>query len=259
MQILHYRSLEPKGFGCFTNTRSIRLKTIAGHAYGASTKTFYSQRHKMVSNIREAAVKRVSQSRSSISSDSKGRKKSILSLTDPFEDQLDQENLTLSQIPKQIRSTPTKNIDKIIKKQTMAGLKQSTNLRRQSNIRQFGTNQFHAWECLSIYRDNWSTLDLVIKDSHDMMCILHAISHIDIPCPQDQETSMPMIQTNQCLKIYKQLRMRMKLSYMCVREQLKPHDLIMLAIKRTLADQKILAMYKLQKIMASKKGARHSS
>ena len=89
MQTLHYRSLEPKGFGCFTNTRSIRLKTIAGHVYGASTKTFYSKRHTMVSRIREAAVKRISVSRSSKSSDNKGRRrKSILSLTDPFEEQL---------------------------------------------------------------------------------------------------------------------------------------------------------------------------
>ena len=72
----------------------------------------------------------------------------------------------------------------------MAGLKLNQQLRRQSNIRQFGTRQFHAWECISIYRDNWSTLDFVIKDSHDMMYLLHAMAHIGIPCPQDAESKM---------------------------------------------------------------------
>jgi len=36
---------------------------------------------------------------------------------------------------------------------------------------------FYAWECLSLVLKNRSTIDFVIKDNKDLMCLLHVLVH----------------------------------------------------------------------------------
>ena len=38
-------------------------------------------------------------------------------------------------------------------------------------------NMFYAWECVSIVLNNHTTVDLVIKDMNELMCLLHLIHH----------------------------------------------------------------------------------
>ena len=38
-------------------------------------------------------------------------------------------------------------------------------------------SMFYSWECISIYRANRTTLDLVIKDPHEIMYLIHVLYH----------------------------------------------------------------------------------
>lgn len=89
---------------------------------------------------------------------------------------------------------------------------------------------FYSWECVSIYRPNRTTLDLVIKDSYELMYFLHILNHAK------NKASAEAAQVNGCLRMAKVLKMKMKISYQCWKQKIKPHDALFMAIQRTLSD-----------------------
>ena len=43
---------------------------------------------------------------------------------------------------------------------------------------------FYPWECLSIFRSDYTSLDLVIRDMKVMMCLLHVL-HLTAFTPEN--------------------------------------------------------------------------
>ena len=61
---------------------------------------------------------------------------------------------------------------------------------------------FYAWECVSILRENDTTLDLVIPFTPNLMALIYVVyNHIYKP------------EDNSFMDIYRVLKFRMKLSY----------------------------------------------
>ena len=48
---------------------------------------------------------------------------------------------------------------------------------------------FHSWECLSIFRKNGTTFDIVIKDRINMMALIHFL-HKNIYIEIDPEAKL---------------------------------------------------------------------
>ena len=67
---------------------------------------------------------------------------------------------------------------------------------------------FYAWECISIVLKNRTTIDLVIKDSYQLMCLLHVLHH-NIYAKNKKQLK----EEHGCLRGYKFLKIKMKLSY----------------------------------------------
>ena len=86
---------------------------------------------------------------------------------------------------------------------------------------------FYSWECLSFVRNNHSTLDLVVKNQQDLLCLLHVLEHNKFKEGETPEG---------CLRGVKALKFKMKLSYQCWKQERNPHDIFFIAIQRTLSD-----------------------
>ena len=67
---------------------------------------------------------------------------------------------------------------------------------------EIAANLFLSWECISVIRDNNTSLDLVIEDQHALFCLMHCLKHIIFPCFGQN-----------CLRNQKMLRFKMKLAY----------------------------------------------
>ena len=65
---------------------------------------------------------------------------------------------------------------------------------------------FYAWECVSLVMENY-TIDFVIKDLYDMMYLIHVLQH--------RTMQEPPRGAHGCLKPFKFLKMKMKLTYQC--------------------------------------------
>ena len=61
---------------------------------------------------------------------------------------------------------------------------------------------FHSWQCISLVRKNGTTFDLVIRNTHNLLALIHVI-HQKIYHPPD----------NTFLCFYKLLKFKMKLSF----------------------------------------------
>ena len=44
---------------------------------------------------------------------------------------------------------------------------------------------FYSWECVSLVRKEFTTLDLVIKDMNELLCLIHVV-HSAVYTPDDQ-------------------------------------------------------------------------
>ena len=102
---------------------------------------------------------------------------------------------------------------------------------------------FYAWECVSLMMDNFTTVDLVIRDNHSLMCLLHVLFH-NVKSQEKNASS------KSCLSQIKFIKAKMKLSYTCRKQQVEMADLFYNALFRTLRDHRTLAVYKIQKLAA---------
>ena len=95
-------------------------------------------------------------------------------------------------------------------------------------------SMFYAWECVSLILSNNTTVDLVIKDRVQLMCLLHVLAH------KVRHSSRG------CLRAFKFLKAKMKISYECRQQQIETADLFYNALYKVLGDIRTLAVYKLQ-------------
>jgi len=86
-----------------------------------------------------------------------------------------------------------------------------------------GCKVFYPWESISIYRSNMTSLDLVINDYNYVMALLH-ILHVRVFKPSSLDF----------MKIYKQLKLKMKLAYEAWNRKIELNSLIHYAILKTL-------------------------
>lgn len=112
--------------------------------------------------------------------------------------------------------------------------------------RRFGQNQnlFYSWECLSIVRANNTTLDFVVKDPYDLMYLYHCLVHSQMKKP-----ALRLPGSKGCLSTIKVMKFKMKISYESWKQKQRPHDIILMALQRTLSDLKLLAEYKVQSML----------
>ena len=73
---------------------------------------------------------------------------------------------------------------------------------------------------------NGTTLDFVITDSSEMMALLAILSRTIYKLEADKDF-------NDLMRIYLQLKFKMKLSYECYRSKAKLGDIIIRGIKKT--------------------------
>ena len=99
---------------------------------------------------------------------------------------------------------------------------------------------FYAWECVSLVLENF-TIDFVIKDSYHMMYFLHILQH--------NTMQTPPAGVHGCLKPFKFLKVKMKLTYQCWLQQYSIKELWYFAFLETLKQLRRLAIYKLQRIL----------
>ena len=70
---------------------------------------------------------------------------------------------------------------------------------------------FYAWQCLSLIRENGTTFDLVIRDTHKLFALIHVVHQRIYNPPSDSGF----------LCFYKLLKFKMKLSYEAWNKRLK--------------------------------------
>ena len=80
-----------------------------------------------------------------------------------------------------------------------------------------------SWQCLSIFRANFTTLDLKIEDMHCLLSLLNVL-HRKVYKPLD----------NKFMKLYKQLKFKMKLAYEAWSRHIEVATLIHYAVLKTL-------------------------
>ena len=98
---------------------------------------------------------------------------------------------------------------------------------------------FYPWECLSLVTVNGTTLDFVITDSNKMMALLAILSRTIYNLEADKDF-------NDLMRIYLQLKFKMKLSYECYRKKVKLEEVIIRGIKKTVKERCNLAITDLQ-------------
>lgn len=83
---------------------------------------------------------------------------------------------------------------------------------------------FFAWECVSIVRQNYTTLDLVIPDYKDALALLNVL-HSKLFKPRKSE---------QFMKFYKRLKLKMKLQHEAWIRKISVGTLLFYGILKTL-------------------------
>ena len=81
---------------------------------------------------------------------------------------------------------------------------------------------FYAWECVSLVTQNY-TVDFVIKDMYNMMYFIHVLQH--------KIMQKPPPGVRGCLKPFKFLKMKMKLTYQCWLKQQTVQDIWYFALR----------------------------
>ena len=73
---------------------------------------------------------------------------------------------------------------------------------------------FYAWECVSLVMGSSRTsVDFVVKDNTDLMCLLHVIRHGLNNQVSSSIENCQTINTTSCLSMYRVLSFKMKLAY----------------------------------------------
>ena len=82
---------------------------------------------------------------------------------------------------------------------------------------------FYPWECLSIFRSNFTTLDLQIKDYHHLLALMHVL-----------HKNAYKIEADGFMKVYIQLKYKMKMAYMAWSRDIPVATLFRFAVLKTL-------------------------
>ena len=84
---------------------------------------------------------------------------------------------------------------------------------------------YYSWETISIYREDYSTFDLVIKDYKAMMCLLHFLhKHL---WKQDESR-------HHFMRSYKIMKLKMKVTYEAWRREIEIGTLLHYAILKSM-------------------------
>ena len=75
-------------------------------------------------------------------------------------------------------------------------------------------SMFYAWECVSlVIASSRTSVDFVVKDNTDLMCLLHVIKHgLNNQVPNSIQKCQINNSTS-CLSIHRVLSFKMKLAY----------------------------------------------
>lgn len=84
---------------------------------------------------------------------------------------------------------------------------------------------FYPWECLSIYRHNFATLDLVIPDMNCLLALIHVMY-------KTKAHGLPI--HRKFMGLFKHMKFRMKLKYEAWRRQIELATLLQFAILKTI-------------------------
>ena len=90
---------------------------------------------------------------------------------------------------------------------------------------------FYSWECVSLLRENGTTLDLVIQNSQNLMALIHVVRK-NIDGLEFQEGIMFS---------YKLMKFKMKLAFESWNKKIKLNELIWRAIFKTIVQRQCIA------------------
>ena len=100
---------------------------------------------------------------------------------------------------------------------------------------------FYAWQCVSILLWGETTVDFVVKDNTDLMCLLHVLRQGFSPQSNASDS-------NNSLSFYRVQKFRMKLSYMARQKQTSIIELWFNALLKSLTELRTVTVFKFQKI-----------
>ena len=128
--------------------------------------------------------------------------------------------------------------------------RRSTETNRQALIRTEEENEqiFHAWQCVSLFRNKHTTFDLVIRNRNHLMALIHFV-HTNAHKKIDPEGKL--------FNTYKWCAFKMKLSYESWLRQIKLLDLIKGAIFKTLVEKQKTSAYTLSTFTTQKYNSQH--
>ena len=88
------------------------------------------------------------------------------------------------------------------------------------------------------------TVDFIIKQDMEMMCLIHLLVHKLGGGPKTLESSSKAsLQVDDCLRPYKFMKFRMRISYFAWLRNMPINELLMKAIIKTLTEIRMLAVY----------------
>lgn len=90
---------------------------------------------------------------------------------------------------------------------------------------------FYNWQCVSLIRANGTSLDLIIRNDSELMCLINAVQSV-VYKPADRSR----------LNFFKLLRVKMKLGYLSWQRHTKPRYLLKQAILKTLVEKVVLSV-----------------
>ena len=196
-QSLCYRSNEANStvFDCLRGPRVISIKNVKGFMFGAYSQTFEKRKRAVLKELRF--------------------QKSLLGHIDeaPHNNRKDQKLKKLQKMKTTLSDKNNSNKRGILRKLTSRSYMMSKSSREQSSGRQSNhtylsridanavakskskkleddDSVFYSWQCVSLVLTNY-TVDLVVKDDAEMMCLLHVLTHLTGggPFPTDNEHS----------------------------------------------------------------------
>ena len=49
---------------------------------------------------------------------------------------------------------------------------------------------FYSWQCFSLIRKDGTTFDIVVKDMHELMCLLHVMHRLIYGVDEEEEDAL---------------------------------------------------------------------
>ena len=73
---------------------------------------------------------------------------------------------------------------------------------------------FYSWQCVSLLRKDGTTFDVVVKDMHELMCLLHVMHRMIYGVDEKEEDELiRQGKSTSYMSLYKMLKFKMKVSY----------------------------------------------